>query len=1065
MDTNTPPSTSPPGLPPVVPPISPTRPHRLSSSPVRFKQSRRRDEDDDDRYRADTPASFRAGHGRMPDYMDRSPMSPEERRGRERMRSAGRRVEYDDDDGASGDDQERHRPARSPDTESEYAAENEDLNQGLHGRQDHDHGIGKGKDDDEEEADHDARVPAAAMHAAYGSGHMSPLLQGKSAPLPPQQLSVNTHRVESSKGSTEMRQRKGHGNVGTGTSPDSKRTNTSAVKAKAGTGTSPAGLSPESPNAEKGRSMSQSQNNGEDEAPPEKQARPKMTVARMMYRTLRLVISRGADYGEQRIPGNEKMPPEVEQGDNIKREGSLWNAASTGDLKKFCELIEKNKDKYREDNKPPRNPDILYMTGPEGETLLHIAILFDQENIINYLIDVKPGLINAVYEGNNFNGEHPCHILAVNNKLEMLKKFVKLGADVHNPRAFGETILAFAACMGHLMIVKFLVEKANVDPNMKDHHGNNVLHVLAYWGYYNDTRARNPDREEYKKSYKHSQIGGIYKYLLDAGADPTAANVAGMTPLQVAVYKAHTAMVSALLESDNYRELVWKWGTASCYLYDLSEIDTYVDHKTMNHKRGALAIAIRKKNREILNLPLFQRLLEAKWVSYAKRMYLFAFLASFLYMCVFTVMILLLPNGAEFYDLRTSSGPSNVTLPARNRLNYFNATTTVTDNVRLVVEAILVVCNVWTLIAEIQSLIELKVDYFKGTGLTENVVQWTNMTVFICAVFTRLAGDSDAENALLGMHAVTGWVWLLTFTKGLKNTGTLVLIFYKILTGDLVRFLFLISLFILGFGQALWLQMAPYASYYVATNGNGTKDDTFYDVNDWNRLATGFLWGFRFMLQQGVYNEYRDTNNSGIAITLYMILFFLLNVLLLNVLIAMLNQTFSSIIGDTEKQWRMIWAELIYYNDLAILSNTSRKPEEMPVSRIGFPLEKMHLVPVTRLKGTLERKEAHKLGITWSPKGWWLKSKEPEKPAKELRKYFRYCMMFEFRDGIDFPTRTIASADPLSPLSGKFSQHNVFSTVSWDVSLLKKKEDDDTSTKLQRRKGRTRSASRGWRKK
>ncbi|KAI8853822.1 hypothetical protein BC829DRAFT_478566 [Chytridium lagenaria] len=63
----------------------------------------------------------------------------------------------------------------------------------------------------------------------------------------------------------------------------------------------------------------------------------------------------------------------------------------------------------------------------------------------------------------------------------------------------GETVLSFAASMGHRRIVEYLIETVEVDPNSVDTGGNNVLHVLAYWGYRSDRTTTVDDAEDMEK--------------------------------------------------------------------------------------------------------------------------------------------------------------------------------------------------------------------------------------------------------------------------------------------------------------------------------------------------------------------------------------------------------------------------------------------------------------------------------------------------------------------------------------------------------------------------------------
>ncbi|KAJ3108039.1 hypothetical protein HDU96_007704 [Phlyctochytrium bullatum] len=818
-----------------------------------------------------------------------------------------------------------------------------------------------------------------------------------------------------------------------------------------------------------------------------------------------IVTTKGAYVSKNKPPDMENLPPEVKQSESLSNEKrySLFNLVAKGDIREFRKISESLSGDYRKDF----GKDILDQTGPEGETLLHMALLFKSKNhdeIATYLLEKRPNLVNMVYEGGNYYGESCCHILAVHGKLGMLRKFVDAGADVHNPRAsgrffkpsgtlyMGETVLGFAAFMGHADVVRYLVESVGVDPNAIDSQGNNVLHMLAFWGLYNDTRARHPHREEYKSYSRHGELGGLYVYLQEAGADDSLVNASGMTPLQVAVARGHAEMVHAVL--NHKREMLWVFGKASSYMYDLTEVDTFVNPISMNHAVGALQIAIQQK-----------RLLEAKWESYGRRMFYYKMFLSVLYYIVFTTIIYFLPNGYEYYSYR---------VPDVSRLNYFNAGAV--GYIRLIMEVMIIFANLFTFFDEIASLRKLGIDYFRGPSAQENIVQWTNMGFILGAALCRFAKASDPENIFLGFHALFG-----------------------IVSGDLVRFTILTSVFILGFGEALWLQMYPYASYQkwylsrqnssvtasastvtfapsttvteaavtatdnaletfssTATAGiitavttgvaslvidsltfdassvaatrtmssqsmQATDDPENVDesefgqvednagIADWNFLLLSFVWAFRTLLQQGVYDDYRKPRNSWFPIFLFIVMVFTLMILLLNVFLAMLNQTFSKIIEDTEKQWRMIWAQLLLQFDEQILAEYSEdyrsalaSPFEdlslpaSPICRIGFPKKMETSLSKRKFLARVRNQRLSWFQRVVLRKNSVMDGKKMDKISKEFEKY---CIIFELREDSELPLRIIASADLSSPLSGQW-QPSSFSEKPWDRELLAKLE-------------------------
>ncbi|KAI8853821.1 hypothetical protein BC829DRAFT_258811 [Chytridium lagenaria] len=130
--------------------------------------------------------------------------------------------------------------------------------------------------------------------------------------------------------------------------------------------------------------------------------------------------------------------------------------------------------------------------------------------------------------------------------------------------------------------------------------------------------------------------------------------------------------------------IVWEYGPVCLARYCLSELDTFVDRETMNHKVGAVQIAVENKDIEIITMPIFQQLLQAKWRLYGLRVNLSRFFTHFIYMILLSLSIALLPNGIPFYTSDRNA----------SRKTYDSA-------LRLAVEIILVAVNVMTFLREV----------------------------------------------------------------------------------------------------------------------------------------------------------------------------------------------------------------------------------------------------------------------------------------------------------------------------------------------------------------------------
>ncbi|KAJ3204743.1 hypothetical protein HDU67_009341 [Dinochytrium kinnereticum] len=146
---------------------------------------------------------------------------------------------------------------------------------------------------------------------------------------------------------------------------------------------------------------------------------------------------------------------------------------------------------------------------------------------------------------------------------------------------------------------------------------------------------------------------------------------------------------------------------------------------------------------------------------------------------------------------------------------------------------------------------------------------------------------------------------------------------------------------------------------------------------------------------------------------------------------------------DTEKQWRLIWAQYILFFDESLNSEyddnlQKGKEVKMPVSRIGFPKLVKNVVGGERRRQHLGKR------LTAIERPWYLRLFIKNKASEEKKlnaPEFTYCIIFKFREDSELPIRMIASTNPRSPLSGAWKVSS-FSEKPWDKQLLEKLEQD-----------------------
>ncbi len=129
---------------------------------------------------------------------------------------------------------------------------------------------------------------------------------------------------------------------------------------------------------------------------------------------------------------------------------------------------------------------------------------------------------NAVNE----DGDIPLQLAAFNGKTDIVRLLISEGVETDVRGANGSTPLSCATIMGHLDIVQLLVEDG-ADVNFRaenENHSETPLHQAAGEGY-----------------------TAIAEYLLDAGAEVSAAGTGGLTPLHLASGRGHNEVVELLL--------------------------------------------------------------------------------------------------------------------------------------------------------------------------------------------------------------------------------------------------------------------------------------------------------------------------------------------------------------------------------------------------------------------------------------------------------------------------------------------------------------------------------------
>ena len=162
----------------------------------------------------------------------------------------------------------------------------------------------------------------------------------------------------------------------------------------------------------------------------------------------------------------------------------------------------------------------------DGRTALHLASISGQAYSLEQLLNNYNADVNA----QDKNGHTAVHLASACGHAHLLEQLLNRGtADVNAKDKDGRTALHFASAKGHEQVVEQLLNRGIADVNAKDNYGSTALHYACF--------ARN------------GGVSVMSVLLKDQyGADVSAVDEAGLTPLGLAKYAGNKDIESMLLK-------------------------------------------------------------------------------------------------------------------------------------------------------------------------------------------------------------------------------------------------------------------------------------------------------------------------------------------------------------------------------------------------------------------------------------------------------------------------------------------------------------------------------------
>eukprot|EP00357_Protocruzia_adherens_P031747 CAMPEP_0115008104 /NCGR_PEP_ID=MMETSP0216-20121206/21674_1 /TAXON_ID=223996 /ORGANISM="Protocruzia adherens, Strain Boccale" /LENGTH=1245 /DNA_ID=CAMNT_0002375369 /DNA_START=220 /DNA_END=3957 /DNA_ORIENTATION=- len=286
--------------------------------------------------------------------------------------------------------------------------------------------------------------------------------------------------------------------------------------------------------------------------------------------------------------------------------------------------------------------------------------------------------------------------------------------------------------------------------------------------------------------------------------------------------------------------------------------------------QGVMATLAETENPAIFKSHAIKSMLEFKWNNYARKAYVRELSTYILFLLLFTAFTAFQTYSDE------DSGPFN----DEDQAKVY----------KWVISIPLLLVLVIRFLGELKQFIheEDKVEYYTDVwNLTDVLLIITSLTGIIMAAIDDFISDYDnkAVNGMLSIAVLLVWARLMSFLRGFREVGMMVRIIVEIIK-DIKYFLLILGLGVCGFAH----------SYYLVHRSRDEDQTVTAELGDMYNLSLGDF----------------NVDEFGTYEYLFFILgSFMMMILLLNMLIAIMSDTYARIYEEAQENAYMEWGKWI----------------------------------------------------------------------------------------------------------------------------------------------------------
>ncbi|XP_043649035.1 transient receptor potential cation channel subfamily V member 5 isoform X1 [Drosophila teissieri] len=689
----------------------------------------------------------------------------------------------------------------------------------------------------------------------------------------------------------------------------------------------------------------------------------------------------------------------------------------------------------------------LNMRGAVGETILHLCLLNASSlhaDLAKRLLKFYPKLILDIYMSDEYYGESVLHIAIVNEDPAMVKYLLDANADVQErccgafmsaedtkfsrtdspdheyvalcPMTnydgyvyWGEYPLSFAACLSQEECFRLVLARG-ADPDFQDTNGNTVLHMLVIY-----------------EKIEMFDVG------YEVGTNIHIKNIQNLTPLTLAAKLGRVEMFFHVMSIE--REIYWQLGSITCAAYPLLMIDTINEETGNINKDSVLNFVVFGDKLEHLELldGVVIDLLKTKWDTFCKSRFYKQFYMFALYFLISLFSFILRPgpdakdedeDGANSTTAKSDLYRQNAshsyhehskraTMTTEYKTFWLNFTEYYDPSEVEVLPAwweSYAQCPLMNLESDLAKLrimaellnfvgailyllVALREARFLGLKMfIENLMTAPSRVMFLfsCALmmtipWLRASCLTEIDDHVTVVIMLTTAPYFLFFCRGFKTVGPFVVMIYRMVMGDLLRFVSIYLVFVMGFSQAFYI-------IFLTFDNPSSPEDQDAESNPMPSPMESIVAMFLMSLTNfgDYYGAMVSTQHEYEAKILFFLFMVIVSVLLVNMLIAMMGNTYQKI-AEIRNEWQRQWARIVLVVERSVppaerLKNFMQYSQSMSDGRRALVLRlNMTEEEKEEMKEVQEMKRIHQR---------FAKKRQVEREARALRRQQEYEKFF-----------------------------------------------------------------------